>query len=46
MSLDPLLRTLHELGISIEGIETKTQALTRLTDDAYEVKDIGDDGEE
>lgn len=46
MSLEPLLRTLHELGISIEGIETKTQALTRLTDDAFDVKDDSDGVEE
>jgi len=39
MPMDALLRRMAELGYTIEGIKNKTQALTRLIDNALEVQE-------
>jgi hypothetical protein len=42
MSKDDLLRRLVELGYSIEGIETETQAMTTLISNAYSAESLED----
>lgn len=43
MSKESLLRRLYELGYDTEKIETKTQALTRLMENAISVLDDGEE---
>jgi hypothetical protein len=38
LRLTDLLTLLHRMGLSIEGIEEKSQALTRLMETAVEVE--------
>jgi hypothetical protein len=38
MSRDNVLQMLHQLGYSIEGIETKTAALTKLSSAITEIE--------
>lgn len=45
MSKDDLLRRLVELGYSIEGIETETQAMTTLISNAYSAESLEDPSE-